>query len=216
MPTLRSGRTFETFPPLELLSTGRSFASAIQEALQLEEDEVLSCPTSPVSSDISSLCSDRLEVPNRTTKLHNAFVADPAHQPPVQIVPTPKGLGAAKRPTPGEATGDAQGAMSSSLPPRGKKRKRKRNASDRAAKKARRNRRRAEEQEELGPTGVRPPKHREVPRIIHADVIPISHFPVNSTGYTTNRITSIQPDEAWTLLRLRDISIEGVLAWDGM
>lgn len=41
------------------------------------------------------------------------------------------------------------------------------------------------------------------------------HF-INSTGYTTNRIGSIQPDETWTLLRLRDISIEQILAWDGM
>lgn len=223
MPRLRSGHEFNAFPPLELISTGRSFALQIQEALRLEDEEVMSCPPSPALSGLSSLSS----LSTHSTDLRG-------------ITPSPMGLTAsslgaslaspsvanslARREGQGHPTdcSFAQGTSAApdiSPPPSpegGTKRKRKRYASDKAAKKARRRDKRKRQQEELGPTAPRPPKHHEIPGFIQAGLAPVSHFPVNTTGYTTNRIGSIQPDAVWTFLKLRDISIEKVLAWDGV
>lgn len=95
-----------------------------------------------------------------------------------------------------------------------KARKRKRGPGQKASKKRKRQEKREREQEEVDPTDLRRPRFREEPATAFTELKSEAHFPVNSTGYTAQRVESIKVDELWTLDDLKKGGID-VMAWDG-
>ncbi|KAF7986420.1 hypothetical protein HWV62_31157 [Athelia sp. TMB] len=93
--------------------------------------------------------------------------------------------------------------------------KRKRRAGDNAAFSKRRLRKR---QSLRGlPTDLTAPSnpHQESPLAIPTEVVPETHFPVVSTGYTAERVDTIQPGEVWLVEELIARGFE-VFHWDGI
>ncbi|KAF7969800.1 hypothetical protein HWV62_25981 [Athelia sp. TMB] len=101
-------------------------------------------------------------------------------------------------------------------PPKvGKKRKRKVYPSDAAAKREHRRNKRCRKKDAPGPTALRAPLYTGTPGSIQTELRSEAHFPVNGTGYSADRIESIQPGQLWNLQELKDIGLD-VLSWDGI
>ncbi|KAF7968786.1 hypothetical protein HWV62_29298 [Athelia sp. TMB] len=226
---LRSGREFCLYAHPEPLLTGKSFAAAIRQAVELDEAEVDSpinsppgSPTlfptllqpSPFSSPLSSISSiQSTDAP----RILSSVASSPGLRPDLGEL----SCDASDWVTEAEVDVDGDRAPfgplespSSSPPKFGKKRKRKAYPSDVAAKRERRRNKRCREKDAAGPTALRAPLYTGTPEVVPTELMSETHFPVNTTGYSADRVDSIHPDSLWTPQELEEMGF-GVLSWDG-
>ncbi|KAF7971008.1 hypothetical protein HWV62_22273 [Athelia sp. TMB] len=235
---LRSGREFSLFGQPETLLTGRSFAAAIQQAVELDDDEVDSPPNSPsrsppspltplspspFSSPLSSLSSlDCIEVSHMQAASSGS---SPALAPEeLELLPEALELPLSAfdsdasdwvaEPEEGAPSPGPSHSLLPSPPKAGKKRRRKIYPSDANAKRERRRNKRRREKDAQSPTALHMPLYAGSPEAFPTEMASEAHFPVNTTGYSAERVDSIRPGEVWTLQDLEKIGLE-VLPWDG-
>ncbi|KAF7968492.1 hypothetical protein HWV62_30451 [Athelia sp. TMB] len=199
---------------------GRSFAAAIQRAAELDDAQIDSPPNSPPRSPASPLTS--LSSSPSSSSLSSIYAggatlecsSDELQAPPAVISDCD---GSADWVT--ELEDDASPSAPPPPPPgsppkSGKKRKRKSYASDVAAKKERRRNKRQREKDAAGPTALRVPSYRGSLGVLQTEMASEAHLPVNSSGYSAERVESIRPEHLWTPQELEEIGFS-VLHWDG-
>lgn len=223
------------FAPLEPLLTGRSFLSSIKAALEIDDAGLDSKPNSPIlsattlpSSPLTPVDSDAsshsMDVPRTSITISQSSPVDDRVVLPAApsehdwsdgssgwLSDAESDCGSA--PTDGEFNGSE---VAVSLPAPANKKKRRRVVDDRsrAAHKKRRSVTRTAEAEILGPTAKRPLTFRGEPSPLAAQLPALSTMPVTSTGFTSQRLKSLQEKHVWRLSELKSLGM-AVFPWDG-
>jgi len=218
IPKTRSGREFSQFAPTVVgLATNASISAALERAVAIEDEQWQSSVSAPLQSPQpgSSPSSPRRGV--SIQPIAN-IAADTAQNTSNRLRESPSLTPSADEPSENEGGGGSRKRKRPLTEARVKAkcaRNKKLRATD-DGKKAKRERRKRRRQDK--PPTERQPKCNNaygLPWGIPTTIVPLSHFPTVSTGYTGDKyVEDILYKEVWTLEKLRARGME-VFEWDG-